>query len=68
MFQVHITDGIEFVKEAANNGGVTANGNEDALCAANNTSNGSCDVSQVEGKGVSGIGILIIDVDSSDSR
>ncbi|KAM7488923.1 hypothetical protein LguiB_026407 [Lonicera macranthoides] len=68
--KVHITDGIEFVKEAANNGaanGVTANGNEDAICTANNTSNGSCDVSQVEGKGVSGVGILIVDVDSSDS-
>ncbi|KAA8548383.1 hypothetical protein F0562_000067 [Nyssa sinensis] len=63
--KVHITDGIQFVREIAN---FETDGNEDNLFHAKlPSSNGSYLVSNVDGKGTDRIDILIVDVDSSDS-
>lgn len=66
MFQVHITDGIQFLRDVvASNGaadGVTSN---DKSCSRSNV---SADDSKAEGKQIDKIGFLIVDVDSSDSR
>ncbi|KAL6343125.1 hypothetical protein AAG906_019668 [Vitis piasezkii] len=52
-FQVHIADGIQFVREVAADGSSGKHGNNDAQCDAEN-------------KVISKFDILIIDVDSSD--
>lgn len=72
-FQVHITDGIQFVIGVANSnvddGVIVNHGNEKAICSMDPTSsNGSCTVSDAGLKETNKIDILIIDVDSSDAR
>ncbi|CAK9136522.1 unnamed protein product [Ilex paraguariensis] len=69
---VHITDGIQFIKEVANfevaDEVRRSHGNEDDLCDTKPpASNGSCIVSPAEGKHNITIDILIVDVDSSDT-
>lgn len=56
MYQVHIADGIQYVRKAVN------------FAATEPPSNGSRLASHVEGKGISKVDIVIIDVDSADSR
>ncbi|XP_059632140.1 uncharacterized protein LOC132274819 isoform X2 [Cornus florida] len=69
--KIHITDGIQFVREVANtaaNRVTVGQGNDDALCDENvPSSNASCIISHAEGRGSNRIDILIVDVDSSDS-
>lgn len=64
--KVHIMDGIQFVRDAASSeaiDGVTlSNG------VTNPHSHGSCITSEEVRKGTDKVGILIVDVDSSDSR
>ena len=67
-FQVHIADGIQFVREVAADGSSGKHGNNDAQCDAECPSNGSCTASHAESKVISKFDILIIDVDSSDLR
>lgn len=66
MVQVHIMDGIQFVRDVATfeavDGVTFSNGITKPL------SNGSCNTSEAAGKWTNKIGILIVDVDSSDSR
>ncbi|KAL6342807.1 hypothetical protein AAG906_016642 [Vitis piasezkii] len=66
--KVHISDGIQFVREVAADGSSGKHGNNDAQCDAEcPSSNGSCTASHAESKVISKFDILIIDVDSSDS-
>lgn len=71
-FQVHIADGIQYVREIANS--VEANevsafhGNGDTSCTSNYPANENCMSYHVEGRGTTKVDIVIIDVDSSDSR
>ena len=68
-FQVHIADGIQFVREVAADGSSGKHGNNDAQCDAEcPSSNGNCSASHAESKVISKFDTLIIDVDSSDSR
>lgn len=68
-FQVHIDDGIQFVREVAADGVSRKHETNDAQCdAACPSSNESCSASHAENKTISKFDILIIDVDSSDSR
>lgn len=70
--QVHIADGIVFVRDfknfAAADGLLAINQNEDASGITKPSVKGSCTVSYAEGRERYGVDILIIDVDSSDSR
>ncbi|RVW99834.1 Methyltransferase-like protein 13 [Vitis vinifera] len=67
-FQVHIADGIQFVREVAADGSSGKHGNNDAQCDAEcPSSNGNCSASHAESKVISKFDTLIIDVDSSDS-
>ncbi|KAL8106172.1 hypothetical protein AgCh_029834 [Apium graveolens] len=63
--KVHITDGIQFLRDvvASNGAGDGVNFN-DKSCSL---SNGSADDSKAEEKRIDKIGLLIVDVDSSDS-
>ena len=70
-FQVHIADGIRFIREvaAAADGVSRKHENNDAHCDAEcPSSNGSCTASRAENNVISKFDILVIDVDSSDSR
>lgn len=66
MVQVHITDGIQFLRDVvASNGAADGVNSNDKSCSL---SNASADDFKAEGKWVDKIGLLIVDVDSSDSR
>lgn len=68
---MHITDGIQFVKGVSkvDDGVLVGHGNDKAICNMDPTSsNRSCTVSDAEGNETNKIDILIVDVDSSDSR
>lgn len=63
--KVHITDGIQFLKDVPASSGVANGVNpNDKSCSL---SNASANVSEAEGKWIDKIGLLIVDVDSSDS-
>jgi hypothetical protein len=62
VYQVHIADGIQYVRKAVNFAAA------DDHCNTEPPSNGSCLASHVEGEGISKVDIVIIDVDSADSR
>lgn len=73
MYQVHIADGIQFLKNIAN----SASANEMSPVQVNEhasskseaaSSNGSSVLSHGEGKVTTKVDIVIIDVDSADSR
>lgn len=64
-FQVHIADGIQFVRGIASDGVSGKLGSNEVECPS---SNGSCTASYAERKAINKFDILIIDVDSSDSR
>ncbi|KAK3008284.1 hypothetical protein RJ639_015352 [Escallonia herrerae] len=71
--QVHVADGIQFIRDVASNGAAdevtTSNGDKDVLCNSKPpSSDGSGILSPAEGKWVHGVDILVVDVDSSDSR
>ena len=73
MFQVHITDGVQFVRGVANCSRadelITRRGNDDTICNMGApSSNGSYTKTDAKGKGTNSIDILIVDVDSADSR
>lgn len=73
MYQVHIADGIQFVRNVANSAAAdeisAVQEKEGAHCNTEPpSSNRSCLESHVEGKVPSKVDIVIIDVDSADSR
>lgn len=70
---MHIADGIQYVRKAVNfdadDEKSAFGGNENRHCNSEPTSsNGSRLASHVEGQGNSKLDIVIIDVDSADSR
>ncbi|KAI5349850.1 hypothetical protein L3X38_002741 [Prunus dulcis] len=70
--QVHIADGIQFVRNVANSAAadeISAVQEKEGACCNTEppSSNGSCLESHVEGKVPSKVDIVIIDVDSADS-
>lgn len=66
VFQVHVTDGLKYVKDAAH---AVTNGYENDVSEAKvPSSNGNSTLSNAPLKSTEKIDMLIVDVDSSDSR
>jgi hypothetical protein len=61
--QVHIADGIQFVRESASSGAAQSH-----TKSSESPSNGSSTTSHAEDVEATKVDIIIIDVDSSDSR
>lgn len=72
MIQVHVADGIQFVREITKSFAAdevpVLHGNFDASDNTRLPLNGSCGASSTKVGGSSRVDVLIIDVDSSDSR
>lgn len=66
VFQVHVTDGLKYVKDAAR--AVTEGYENDLSEAKVPSSNGNSIPSSAPLKSTEKIDMLIVDVDSSDSR
>lgn len=68
--QVHIADGIKFVREFNNHAPSDRilHQHEDTSGISKSSSKGSCIISHADGNMSPGLDILVIDVDSSDSR
>ncbi|KAL8125775.1 hypothetical protein AgCh_013161 [Apium graveolens] len=63
--KLHITDGIQFLRDVvASNGAADGVNSNDKSCSLSNV---NADDSKAEGKQIDKIGLLIVDVDSSDS-
>lgn len=72
VYQVHIADGIKFIREITGSSPAdevsVVHGDGNSLSDAEQTSiNGSC-ISHEEGRANAKVDIIIIDVDSADSR
>lgn len=66
--QVHIADGIQFVREIASSGAAHFHGKCNDSSYAESSSNGSSTASRAEGVEATKVDIVIVDVDSSDPR
>lgn len=66
VFQVHITDGVQFVRESTKFLAADANG---VACENRRAPlNGDCIASRAENRGDTKVDVFITDVDSPDSR
>jgi hypothetical protein len=66
--QVHIADGIQFVRESASFGAAQSHSKSNNSSYTESTSNSSSTTSHAEDVEATKVDIIIIDVDSSDSR
>lgn len=68
---MHVADGIQYVGKLANSAEAEVSvfhGNGDTSCGSKSPSKQNCTPYHIEGSGPTKVDIVIIDVDSSDSR
>lgn len=65
---MHVADGIQFVRDIANSGVTKFHGKCDSCSNTESSSNGSSIASHAEDVEATKVDIVIVDVDSSDSR